>query len=150
MTKSGLLGRIHSRSRVNESTRCWEWTGCKNAAGYGKLGVGGKTMYAHRVSYLQHYGALPSESFVCHSCDNPSCVNPDHLFLGSPADNMADMAEKGRGTARLCAEDVRRVREQRLFGATVRDLAMQWGMSHQCMRKVISGRSYAHVEEVRR
>ena len=72
---------------------CWEWQGAKLPTGYGKFS---KT-YAHRYSYKIHKGELPFGLHVCHSCDNPSCVNPNHLWIGTVADKMRDRDKKGRG-----------------------------------------------------
>lgn len=76
---------------------CWVWTRATTGFGYGKLGLNGRALTAHRRSYEMAYGAIPNGLLVCHRCDNPPCVNPDHLFLGSFADNMRDMHAKGRG-----------------------------------------------------
>ena len=83
---------------------CWVWTAAHHERGYGYFHFpefdGRKSSFAHRVSYFLYKGVHPKDMSVCHTCDNPSCVNPDHLFLGSHADNMKDMSKKGRATGR--------------------------------------------------
>lgn len=78
---------------------CWEWTGTVNPKGYGLLSVAGRYLMTHRVSYALHCGVDPGQLRVLHRCDNPPCVNPAHLFLGTPKDNTQDMLSKGRGVA---------------------------------------------------
>jgi hypothetical protein len=82
--------------KVNKTDSCWLWTGALNSKGYGSMGFEGKTTSTHRLSYLWFKGEIPEGMFVCHTCDVPSCVNPEHLFLDTNSGNMKDMFKKGR------------------------------------------------------
>ena len=84
-------------SRVEKSRYCWNWKAHKTPRGYGGICVNGKKQRAHRVAWTLERGEIPDGIFVLHECDNPSCVRPSHLFLGTQKDNMRDMIKKGRG-----------------------------------------------------
>jgi hypothetical protein len=90
------LQRFLSKINIGPEDECWEWTGPKKESGYGLFWWRGGNRSAHRTSYRIHRGEIPAEKYICHHCDNPSCVNPKHLFVGSHKDNMFDMAKKGR------------------------------------------------------
>ena len=85
-------------SKVQKARGCWTWTAACSRAGYGHLWVRGKCLLAHRVSWALHNGPIPPGLHVLHHCDNPPCIRPTHLFLGTPIDNMRDCAMKGRAT----------------------------------------------------
>ena len=82
---------------IDKSGACWEWKKHKHKNGYGGLRYKGKQEYSHRVAWIISFGDIPDGLYVCHRCDNPSCCNPSHLWLGTPADNMHDRDAKGRG-----------------------------------------------------
>lgn len=83
-------------ARVDTSGECWTWTGPTVGRGYGKVSAFGSTQRAHRVAWILTNGEIPDGVFVCHRCDNPPCIRPDHLFLGDSTDNVRDMGLKGR------------------------------------------------------
>ena len=92
------LNQLYARTQWNGD--CLEWTGPKNPKGYGQVAHQGVTQPAHRVMWELEFGEIvPYDIYVCHTCDNPCCVNTDHLFLGTPGDNVRDMVAKGRNVA---------------------------------------------------
>ncbi len=108
-------------SHIVKKDGCWKWNGYKDPGGYGRLMMPGGPIRAHRLSYIFHCGPIPCGKYVLHRCDNPECTNPDHLYVGSHADNMADKVSRGRaytgshagelhGMSKLKETDVRMIR----------------------------------------
>jgi hypothetical protein len=89
-------GHVDKNPGHGPSGSCWMWIGSIDSKGYGSTAIRQKTIAAHRASYVHTVGAIPEGMNLCHKCDNPACVNPDHLFPGTQQDNVTDMMEKGR------------------------------------------------------
>lgn len=144
---------IKDRIIIDESG-CWIWQrstagwGYREGRGYGKLGVNGKIISAHRASYEVFFGPIPPSLHVCHRCDKTTCVNPEHLFLGTNEENRRDSIVKKRhargvshGSARLSDADVVAIRS--LAGQkTGRELAVQFNVSPQQISKIIRGQRW--------
>ena len=136
--------RVVSRLAIGGPKECWEYQGARTRGGYGELRCAGTMGYAHRVMAAARYGPLAPGQVVRHTCDNPACCNPEHLVLGSMADNNADMWERGRGVSgrsrrRLTASDVVAIREARAAGASVIELAERHGISESHTIMVVNG-----------
>ena len=159
-TPNVLWSKVDKRGE-NE---CWEWRGYKNADGYGRTWINDRGYYAHRVIFDLAYPNIINLSapkntedngYILHTCDNPSCCNPKHLFVGTHADNMADKVFKNRQNkfpsdtgprCKLSMSQAREARELRKNGASVRDLAEQFGLSLPSMKTLLRGQSYKEIE----
>lgn len=146
--------RFHAKYIPEPNSGCWLWDGCITSAGYGRMRVGGRPSLAHRASYEMHVGPIPPGMLVCHKCDVPGCVNPQHLFLGTQRDNMADMKSKGRAStgerhprAKLTDFEVATLRAQFATGMhTKSELARKWKTHNVTITNILTGRYRAPKE----
>lgn len=121
---------------------CWEWVGSKSKEGYGKHTVKYLGVRAHRFSWVIHNGQIPIKMWVLHRCDNPPCVNPNHLFLGTPKENTADMVKKGRHplAGKLTYEHVQEIKYLWLSGRCSQTVMSRWfGVSQSCISRIARG-----------
>jgi len=142
-------------AKVDRSGDCHVWTGSKTPDGYGNFHLDGKLEKAHRYAYRLAHGKFEEVWFVCHTCDNPSCVNPDHLFLGTQTHNMRDMISKGRqnstagsrnGRAKLDENAIRKVRQFHKSGEmTTRELAREFGTGQTTIAEIVANKTWRHV-----
>lgn len=137
---------------------CWPWLRCATAAGYGWVNIGGgKCVLAHRAMWQDIHGDIPSGMVICHRCDNPKCINPAHLFLGTPRDNTQDMFAKGRRgycghpgvthpKAKLTEAVVLEIRDRaaRRTG-TMRGMGREYGVSGTTIRLIVQRKIWQHV-----
>ncbi len=142
------------KNSEKQPSGCIVWTGFKNKKGYGQISVHPREKHsalAHRASYQAFVGSpVPEYMRVCHRCDNPSCVNPVHLFLGTDADNSADMVAKGRsqrgersGAAKLTEKQVLEIRSRRADHQPT--IAQEFGVTQQTISDIIQRRSWKHI-----
>lgn len=139
-----------TRVSKSEATECWLWIGALDKQGYGKLFYGngpGNSWRAHRFSYELHHGKINGsgrELFVCHKCDNPRCVNPAHLFLGTAKDNVHDMIAKGRAkmSHHSPSFDAEAARILYLEGNGYKRLSKRFGVSHQAIQECFVRRGW--------
>lgn len=154
--KSNLL---RLRDYVVAPNGCWEWSGNLSKAGYGRVqSVEGTVEYTHRLSWKVYKGTIPPGIFVCHKCDNPKCINPEHLFLGTCADNIEDACRKGRmkipkeshmsnenhQVSKLTDDQVKFIRNNPQISG--RNLSRMFGLTESCISMARTGKTFKDLK----
>lgn len=159
-----ILERLIKKSSVPDENGCINWKGGLSKKGYGVIGIGSridnsrKTVYVHRISFELHKGSIPEGMLICHTCDNPKCVNPEHLFIGTPKDNIQDMINKNREAnkqgivpknfikqvekvkngmlSKLNVDQVKEIKKSLISGINYRIIANQYNVSASCIADI--------------
>ena len=140
-----LADRFWDYVDIKGKDECWEWKGSKTAANYGLMWFNGELQYAHRLSLEMDGRPVPSKWYACHRCDNPPCVNPKHLFPGSPRDNSLDMVSKNRHLhgethpfAKLSSVDVDTIRQMAEENILLVEIAEQFGIHPSYVATIVN------------
>ena len=154
------IARFWSKVKIGSPNECWEWQAGDNGTGYGKFYVGGEgnpQKYAHRISWIVENGDIPEGLFLCHKCDNPKCVNPTHLFLGTQSENMKDASRKGRckpsyihgeacGRGKLKEEDIPIIKDMIRSGVSMNVIAKKYEVTKQSIFHIKTGRNWSWIK----
>lgn len=155
-TKISLEERFWARVEVAGSDDCWEWRGPRFPKGYGIFSMRGRTWNAHRAGWVLFRGEIGDGLVVCHRCDNRGCVNPNHLFLGTQQENIADMVAKGRQrgdhrpgdkcpTAKLSEDQAIEIKRRALAGESQKALAREFGLKQPTVSNIKTGKTWGHL-----
>ena len=147
------IDHFWSKVNIKEPDECWEWVACLNR-GHGLIGFQYKSYLTHRIAYFLHNKKDLKELLVCHSCDNRKCCNPNHLWLGTIADDMHDMIAKGRDNkakgskhyrAKLTGAQIRQIRKQYVKGVSQTKLGKQYGVGQPTIQRIVHKQSWKHI-----
>ena len=158
VSKREPIERFMDKVQIVAESGCWIWTGSvdKNGDGYANFSIKRKAIKAHRASWILHHGVIPEGMLVCHVCDVKCCVNPSHLFLGTPKDNTQDMIRKGREKhvrgeasprAKFSESTVRQMRaDYKSSGVSYADIGRKYGTSRGYAAQIINNEAWSHLK----
>ena len=133
-------------SLIKTSEGCSFWEGAVSTGGYGVLSFNGCYYLAHKLSYILTKGDVEEGKFVCHKCDNKTCINPNHLYLGSPKDNSIDIVKRGKiGTSKLKHDDVVNILIENKSGVNGVELSRRYNISSSSVYMILKGLHYPHI-----
>ncbi len=140
--------RFWDKVSIGCPNECWIWL-AGSQKGYGifafNTNPGRKRRRSHRVAYELLYGMIPDGMVVCHKCDNPGCVNPAHLFIGTQKENCLDAQKKNRASKKLTPQTVREIRELRLKGLKYKEIALRYGVNRRLISMVCKNELWTHI-----
>lgn len=150
-----LKYRFEMKFKIDKPNKCWIWLKHKNKKGYGIFGIASsKSVRAHRFSYELYVGKIPKGLLVCHKCDNPACVNPNHLWLGTIKENNSDRDKKGRcvslkgeknGHAKITDKIAREIKQRIISGEPMTKIARELNIKYCIVANIKSGSSWKHI-----
>jgi hypothetical protein len=148
--RPALPERFDQKWKLDDATGCWLWTGAKvrRTNNYEQPIIGtwrSRTENAYRIAWMLYRGPIPDGQHVLHHCDNPICVNPDHLFIGTQKDNMVDMVLKARNATKLTANRVIAIRQRYDAGERPKDLAIEYGVTPTLIVYVGKRKTWRHI-----
>ena len=153
MSIEDRLNKFH----IKNHRGCWNWTGKKDRMGYGRCSFEGKKQFTHRISHKVFKGPVPDDLCVLHSCDNPACINPDHLRVGTQEDNAGDMLSRNRASvgerhtaSKLNNESVMKIVKLRNDGMTIADIARNFDVASTTVSSVLRGHTWSHLTGIER
>ncbi len=132
------MQRFWDKVNIKNEDECWEWQAALLKNGYGFFGINRRMVLAHRVAWTLRNGDIPNKMCVCHHCDNPRCVNPDHLFLGTQTDNLQDMARKGRhvGNRKLTTTQIEEIKNLLSSGLSQGEIGKIYNVGHNTVSRI--------------
>ena len=163
MELNNVKSRLLSKIVIDLATGCWNWVGGKGNNGYGRIRINDKFYLPHRASYVIFVGDIPEGMCVCHKCDNPSCINPEHLFVGTRNDNMQDALRKGRlkipksistqfeighkpKNRSLSNNQVLEIKRMLKDGFTIHDISSTLNIGRHTINNIKRGHSYFNIK----